>query len=539
MFRNLLLVGVMVAAAMLAGCGGKGAGRAPCPAGKLCLEYGNTTEPVTLDPHKATGTWESRLLGDVFVGLTTDDADGAAMPGLATSWETSPDGLTWIFHLRDAVWSDGVPITADDFVFSLRRIMDPKTASEYASLLYFIAGAQPVNEGKAPPESLGVRAIDAHTLEIKLVHPAPYLPELAKHQTMFAVPKHAVEKYGDAWVRPENFVSSGPYVVKSWRLGDYVLVEKNPRFYDAAHVCFDQVRYYPTVDAVSAERRIKRGEIDVNTDMQSNRIAFLKKTMPGYIHVNTYLGVAYIAFNTSAKNGVPAFRDVRVRQALDMAVDRDFITGKLLRGGQLSAYTFTPPGLANYTSPKPPAWAAWSFERRQAEARRLLAAAGYGPGHPLKFTLKHRNTPDPMLFMPAVQADWKAIGVEAQLAQEETQIAYADYRARAFQAADASWVADYNDPMTFLYLMGTSTGAQNYSDYSNRAYDALLAKADAEPDAVRRAGYLAQAESMMLEEAPVIPIYFYVNKNMVNPRITGWRDNLVDWHRVRFLCAKP
>jgi oligopeptide transport system substrate-binding protein len=537
--RNLLLGFSLAALALVGGCGGKGAGRMPCPAGDHCLEYGNTTEPVTLDPHKATGTWETRLLGDVFVGLTTDGPDGAAIPGIAESWDTSADGLTWTFHLRDAKWSDGVPVTADDFVFSLQRILDPKLASEYASILYFIAGAEAVNSGKAPLSSLGVRALDARTLEIRLVHPAPYLPEVAKHQTMFPVPRHIIEKLGDAWVKPENYVSDGPYVIKAWRLGDYVLTRKNPLFYDAAHVFYDQVRYFPTVDAVSAERRIQRGEIDVNCDIQSNRIAFLRTKMSDAVRVHTWLGVAYIAFNTTQKNGVPGFRDVRVRRALDMAIDRDFITKKLLRGGQLPAYTFTPPGLANYTQPKAPEWSAWSLERRQAEARRLLAQAGYGPSHPLSFTLKHRNSPDPMLFMPAIQADWKAIGVEAALAQEETQIAYADYRARAFQAADASWIADYNDPMTFLYLMNSTTGSQNYSDYSNPAFDALLAQADSEPDAGKRAAILARAESLMLEDAPVAPIYFYVNKNLVNARIAGWRDNLTDWHRVRFLHPKP
>jgi oligopeptide transport system substrate-binding protein len=535
--RNLLFAAALIGLLAAGGCGGNSGVRAPCPAGKRCLEYGNTTEPATLDPQKSTGTWESRLLGDVFMGLATDDAEGRAIPGAAESWTTSADGLTWTFRLRDAVWSDGVPVTADDFVYSLRRILDPKQASEYASLLYLIAGAEAVNKGRAPVESLGVRAIGPRTLEIRLAHPAPYLPELAKHHSMYPVPRHVVERWGDAWIKPEHFVSNGPYTVKSWRLGDYVLTEKNPRFYDAAHVCFDQVRYYPTVDAISAERRVARGELDLNTDIQSNRIAFLRRKMPDTVRVSTYLGVAYLAFNTSTRSGVAAFRDRRVRQALDMAVDRDFITGKLLRGGQLSAYTFTPPGLANYTQPAPPAWAAWTYERRQAQARRLLAQAGYGPGHPLKFTLKHRNTPDPMLVMPAVQADWKAIGVEVDLAQEEGQIAYADYRARAFQAADASWVADYDDPMTFLYLFGSTTGAQNYSDYANPAYDALIARADQEPDAGRRAAYLARAESMMLDDAAVIPIYFYVSKNLVSPRITGWRPNPTDWHRARYLCA--
>jgi len=530
--RNLLVAAIVVIFA--SSCAQKAPSRPPCPAGEVCLAAGNTSEPLTLDPHKATGTWEDHIISDMLIGLTQDDAAGNTVPGMAERWETTPDGIVWTFHLRpDAVWSDGVPVTADDFVFSLRRILDPKTASEYASLLYFIKGAQPVNEGKAAPETLGVRAIDPHTLEIRLEHPAPYLPELAKHQTMLPIAKHAVEKWGDAWVQPGHYLSNGPYVLKAWNLGDYVRLVKNPRFWDAKDVCVDEIYRYPTTDAISAERRVKRGELDWNTDIQSNRIAFLKKQMPGYVHIHTYLGVTYLAFNRH----VPALADKRVRQALDMAIDRDFITQKLLRGGQVSAYTFTPPGIANYAPAAPPEWASWPFAKRQAEARRLLAAAGYGPNHPLRLEIKHRNSADPMLFMPAIQADWKEIGVDASLAQEEGQIAYADYRVRNFQVADAGWVADFNDAMSFLYLQQSSTGSQNYGDYNNPTYDALLAKADNEPDVAKRAGYLAEAERIMLEDAPVAPIYFYVNKNLVNPRLTGWVDNIIDHHRTRYLCV--
>jgi oligopeptide transport system substrate-binding protein len=389
-----------------------------------------------------------------------------------------------------------------------------------------------VNTGRAPPEALGVRAISPKVLEIALEHPAPYLLELATHQTMYPVPMHMVEKYGDGWSRPDRYVANGPYRIVSWKLGDHVKAVKNLRFWDADKVCVDEVYYYPTSDAISAERRVKRGELDINTDIQSNRIAFLRDQMPGYVHTHTYLGVAYLAFN----NHVKAFQDRRVRLALSMAIDREFITRKLLRGGQEPAFTFVPPGVANYRSIARPAWAGWPFERRQAEARRLLAQAGYGPSHPLKVEIKHRNSADPMLVMPAIQADWKQIGVEATLLQNEGQIAYAAYRSRDFQIADAAWVADYNDPMTFLYLQQSETGSQNYGDYKNPAFDALLARADNEPDAGKRAAILARAEQLMLDDAAVAPTFFYMAKNLVNPKVTGWVDNIVDYHPVRYLC---
>lgn len=521
----------------LASCS-KGPSRAPCPEGKVCLMVGNTTEPATLDPHTSTGTWEDRIQSDMFMGLTQSAADGSTIPGVAESWEVSADGLTWTFHLRESYWSDGVPVTADDFVFSLRRVLDPTTASEYAALLFFIKGAQPINDGKAALDTLGVRAVDARTLEIKVEHPAAYLPELTKHHVLYPVPKHVVLREGAAWIRPGKMVSNGPYVLSDWKLGDYVKAVRNPRFWEADKLCIDEIRYYPTTDSISAERRVERGELDVNTDIQSNRIAFLRTKLPGYVRTNTYLGTTYIAFNNNPKSGYAPFRDRRVRQALAMSIDREFITYKLFRGGQQPAKTMVPPGVANYRPVKPPYWFDWPLERRQAEARKLLAAAGFGPNRPLKLEIKHRNTPDPMLYMPAVQADWKAIGVKVTLAQQETQIAYADYRARAFQAADAAWVADYNDATSFLDLQRSWYGPQNYGDYNNPAYDALMTKADSEPDPVKRADYMAEAEHMMLEDAPIAPVYFYINKNLVNPRVTGWVDNLVDHHRTRWLCLK-
>jgi oligopeptide transport system substrate-binding protein len=531
-FAIAALVALVLASA--AGCGKRAATRPPCPAGEVCLAIGNAAELSSLDPHHMTGIWEARLARDALVGLTIDNAAGETEPGMATAWETSPDGKVWTFHLREAVWSDGVPVTADDFVFSYRRSLDPKTANETAALIYVLKNAEAVNGGKLPPEALGVRAIDARTLEITLEHPAPYLLELTKHLSMLPVPRHAVEKWGDAWAEPAHFVANGPFRPVEWRLGDYAKLEKNPRFYEADTVCPAAIYYYPTNDAIGAERRVLRGELDISTDILSNRIAYLKQKAPGYPRVRTWLGVAYVAFNSN----VPGLKDPRVRRALSMAIDRDFITGKLLRGGQLPAYTFTPEGMANYTSVEAPEWSRWSLERRQAEARRLLAEAGYGPGNPFKVEIKLRNSPDPTLFYPAIQADWKSVGVEARIAQVETQVAYADFRSRNFEAGDAAWIADYNDPITFLFLMQSGTGAQNYGDYKSPAYDALLAKADNEADAGRRALLLAQAERIMLDDAPVAPIFFYVSKNLVNPQITGWIDNLSDRHPGRYLCRK-
>jgi oligopeptide transport system substrate-binding protein len=519
----------------LAACQGK-VQRPACPAGEVCLEYGNDIEPLTLDAQKANLISEGRVIGDLMMGLTTETPDAQPMPGMATSWETSPDGLVWTFHLRDAKWSDGVAVTADDFVFSLRRILDPKTASIYAYLVYIVKNGQAVNEGKAPLEAVGAKALDAHTLQLTLEHPAPYLPQLVMHQSFYPAPKHAVEKWGEAWVQPGKYVSNGAYKLVSWRLGDRMRVVKNPYFFDARNVCVDRITYYPTPDVVSAERRIGRGELDINTTFQSNRLARLQKTLPGYARTHVSLATGYLSFNTTRK----PLDDIRVRRALSESVDRDFITGKLMRAGQQPAYSFVTPGTANYVSPTPRLrWADKPFAARQADARALLRQAGFTPEHPLKLELKVANSTETMLITEAIQADWREIGVDARIAQAEGQIAFADYRNRNFDVGLMSWYADFNDPLTFLGLMKSDTGAQNYGDFKDPRYDALLAAADNEPDIEKRARLLAQAEQLMLDEEGTAPVYFLVNKAMVSPHVTGWTDNALNFHRARWLCRKP
>lgn len=535
MRRSLSILAIAALALLAAGCQGK-AQRPPCPAAKVCIEYGNESDPLTLDPQISNLLIEGRIIGDLMVGLTTESIDGKAMPGVATSWEVSPDGLTWTFHLRDAKWSDGEPVTAEDFVYAYRRILDPKTASIYAYLVTVLKNGQAVNDGKAPLSAVGANAPDPHTLVLTLEHPAPYMPQLVMHQSFYPVPKHVVEKLGETWVKPGNYVSDGPYRLTEWRLGDHLQVQKNPLFYDADHVCIDRINYYPTSDVVSAERRVQRGELDLNTTFQSNRLPHIRKVMPGYAKPALELATSYIAFNT---RDVKPLKDVRVRRALSEAIDRDFIAGKLQRAGQQPAYSFVPPGVDNFAYGAQLRWAREPLAQRQIEARALLAQAGYGPKHPLKLEIKAANATETQLLSEAVQADWRAVGVEATILQYESQIAFAAYRDRDFQVAPVSWYADFDDPITFLGLFKSDVGAQNYGDYKNPAYDALLDQADHEADAARRAQILRRAEQLLMDDEGVTPIDFLVSRSLVNPRITGWVDNPLDWHRARWLCVKP
>jgi len=523
-----------MAALLALGACARGDHRPRCPPGALCLLYGNGAEPVSLDPAKIDGTWEQTIVSQVIIGLTERDAQGRPVPAMAKSWSVSPDGLTWTFRLRDAVWSDGVPVTAEDFVFAMRRVLDPATGSYSAFLLYPIRNAEAINAGKLPLSALGVEAPDPHTLVLRLEHPWIDLLLYASARVMWPVPEHAVRRWGDAWTLPGRYIGDGPYTVAAWRLGDKVVLKKNPRFWDAAHVCFNEVDYFPTSDAISNERSVRSGELDVSTTVQSNRLSFLRRSgMARYLHVAPLGGVTYLAFNMKD----PALKDVRVRQALSMAIDREFIARKLLRGGETPAYSLVPPGLLGYNDGPKVYWAGWSFAARQAEARRLLAAAGYGPGHPLTLVIKHRNSADPMLFMPAIQADWKAVGVSAQLQPNDVQVAYQEYEIHDFQVADAGWVSE--DPIVYLDLSRSDIGGQNYGEYDNPAYDGQLDAARASADPATYDAHMRRAEQILLADAPLAPLYFLASRNLVNPDVTHWFDNPIDAHGVQWLCRAP
>ncbi|MFI4933308.1 MAG: peptide ABC transporter substrate-binding protein [Caulobacterales bacterium] len=530
----LIAAVVLALAAPLAACGGKH-GRPPCATGSLCLLYGNGAEPETLDPNHFDGTWEAAIVSELIVGLTVRDAEGEPIPGMATSWTTSADGLTWTFHLRDALWSDGTPVTADDFVYGIRRELNPKTAAFSAFILYpILKNAEAVNAGKLPLTAAGVEAPDPHTVVIHLEHPWPNLPYYVSGRIFWPIPQHVVERWGESWTRPGRYVGNGPYTLVSWKLGDKVVVKKNPLFWDADHVCYKEIDYFPTTDAISNERRVRSGELDLTTTVQSNRLSFLRRSgMANFLRVAPYWGVTYLTFNVQD----PALRDVRVRQALSMAIDREFITGKLLRGGQTPAYSFVPPGVSGYAGGPQVYWSGWSLARRQAEARRLLAEAGYGPAHPLKFEVKHRNSPDPMLFLPAIQSDWKDIGVDASLRENEVQVAYQAYESHDYQVGDAGWVSE--DPMVYLDLARSTTGGMNYGSYVNHAYDSELDAALATADPGVRAQHMRSAEQMLLADMPNAPLFYISSRNLVDPKIVGWVDNPIDTHQIRWLCHAP
>ncbi len=502
----------------------------------IVLHRGNSAEPLTLDPHKASGTWENNVIGDMFIGLFTDDANAAPIPGMAESWTVSEDGLTWTFVLREAVWSDGVPVTAGDFEYAFQRILNPATLAQYSSLLYPIENAQAVNSGEMPLEAVGVEALDDRTLEIRLENPAPYLPGLLTHYTTFPVPRHVVEQYGDQWIQPEHIAVNGPYELVQWSTNNFVHVQRNPLFYDNENVCIDEVFYYPTVDAAAGVRRVQNGELDLNNEFPGQHIDRLRREMPDYVRVHPYMGTVYFSLN----NDFEPFSDARVRNALGMAINREFLAEEIYRDGRSAAYSLVPPDVANYAGGVEAEWADWPMEQRRERARELLMEAGYGPDNPLEFEYSHRSTGDNPRIAPVVQQDWDSIAdwVNVSIVQIETQIHYENLRSADYQAGDGGWIADYNDPYNFLFLAEERSIPMNYSRYRNPEYDDLVSRANQELDMEVRASMMAEAEQMMIDDMPIIPVVFYVNRAVVSPEVTGWEDNIVHIHRTRFMCLQ-
>jgi len=494
------------------------------------IHIGNSGEPDSLDPHFASGTWENRIIGDMLVGLMTEAADGSVIPGAAESYDVSDDGLVYTFNLRqDAVWSDGEPVTAEDFVFSLRRILAPETAAQYAFLLYPIQGAEAINAGEADPETLGAAAVDDHTLQITLEAPTPYFVELTTHYTAWPVPQHVVEEHGNDWIRPENIVVNGPYILEEWVPQTHVHLVRNEMFWDNENVAIDEVFFYPTEDRSAALRRFRAGELDINTDFPSEQISFLEEELPDSYRIAPYLGIYYYPINSND----PALSDQRVRAALSMALNREAITDQVLQTGEIPATSFVPPmpGYEPATAP----YAGMSYDEAVAEAQRLMQEAGFGPDNRLSLVLRYNTSENHRRVAVAAAAMWQEIYVDVELFNTDVAVHYNDLEANDFQVARAGWIADYPDPQNFLTLLETSSGSFNYGRWSNEEFDALMDEAAVTNDMDSRADILQQAEQIALDDAATIPIYYYVSKNLVAPYVENFIDNAKDIHRTRWL----
>ncbi|AKE10366.1 ABC transporter substrate-binding protein [Serratia liquefaciens] len=486
-------------------------------AAKQELVRANGYEPATLDPNLAESNVEFYIFNDLFEGLLRVGKNGEVIPALATKWETK--GTVWTFHLRpEAKWSNGDPVTADDFVFSWRRLTDPKTASPYGSYLAsaYVLNAAEINAGSKPPSELGVKALDAHTLQVTLAEPNSYLLKQLVHFPVLPVNRKVVEQYGKNWTQPQNFVGNGAFKLAQWVVNEKVVVERNTQYWDNAHTVLNKVTFLP-LQGFPEVARFRAGEIELGYSAPPELYQQLKKNL-GDEQLVTYplLSTSYFAFN----NRQPPFNDVRVRQALNLALDKQVIAGKVLGYGQQPAWTFTPTGAGGFTL-QPGVAAGWSQEQRIAQAKKLLAEAGFNAQHPLRFTLLYSNDATIKKIVIAASAMWKKnLGAEVTLQNQERKVVLDNINNGQYSAAFSRWLADYNDPSTFLNVF-RSTSSENSAKYANEHYDRLLHQATAaqSPEQVQQA--FQQAEDVLAVDTPVAPVYYEANATLVKPYVKG------------------
>ncbi|TSH84818.1 ABC transporter substrate-binding protein [Pantoea sp. paga] len=476
-------------------------------------------EPSSLDPLKAVGLPEIQVIRDLFEGLTNQDAQGKIVPGVAQSWSSS-DNKTWVFTLRNnARWSNGDPVTAQDFVYSWQRLVDPKNSSAFAWFagLSGIQNAAAITKGEMTPDKLGVVAQSKNQLKVTLDRPVPWFPALVANVALFPVPQKIIAQQGDSWTSPGKLVGNGAYQLSERVVNEKIVLTRNPHYWDDAHSVLTKVTFVPINEESSATKRYRSNDIDITESFPKNMYALLKKTLPGEVYTPDQLGTYYYAFNT--QKGPTA--DVRVRKALSWSIDRKVIAEKVLGTGEKPAWHFTPDVTAGF-KPLPTFMQQHDQNSLNAQAKSLLAAAGYGPGKPLKLKLLYNTSESHQKIAIAVASMWKKnLGVDVTLENQEWKTYIDSRNSGNFDVIRASWVGDYNEPSTFLNLL-TSGNSSNIARFNNADYDAVIAKASRETsDQVRNSDY-NRAEQILAEQAPIAPIYQYTNGRLIKPWVKGY-----------------
>lgn len=499
------------------------------------LVRNNGSEPSSLDPHKVESDVENNIISDLFEGLVSVSPTGEIEPRLAEKWENK-DNTVWTFHLRPGVtWSDGTAITAQDIVWSWQRLVSPLTASPYASYpgnMHIVNGAE-IAQGKKAPETLGVKALDDATLVVTLTQPnAAFLAMLA-HPSLVPLDKVLISRYGDKWTKPEHMVTSGPYKLSQWVVNERIVAERNPRYWDNAHTVINKVTYLPISSETADVNRYKAGEIDIVYTVPINQFAQLKKTMGDQLDVSPQLATYYYEFNTTR----PPFNDPRVRRALNMALDKDIIAEKVLGQGQRPAWLISQPDIGGVELHNPE-YASWPRDKRIAEAKKLLSEAGYNESHPLVFNLLYNTSESHQRIAIAASSMWKKnLGVEAKLQNQEWKTMLDTMHTHNFDAVRYAWIADYDDAATFLNNFRTGD-SENTSQYSNPAYDEALRNAAKASDTMARGKFYQQAEDLLGQDVPAIPVYHYVRTHLVKPWVGGFTPDKLGYYYSKDIYIK-
>lgn len=500
---------------------------------KQILHVGNGDEIQSVDPHVTTGMPEYHVELSLYEGLVSKDPETLAIvPAVADSWTVSDDGMIYRFHIRDsAKWSNGDKLTADDFVQSWLRGLMPALGNEYASSLFVVQNAKEINEGKADPSKFGAIALDSQNLEVRLNAPTPYFLQLLDHHSTFPVHIPTIKKFGKIdergtkWIRPENFVSNGPFKLNAWVPNNFLSVVKNPNYWDAEHVKLNEVRYYPIQKTIIEEAMFRAGQLHATYYLAREKYKTYKNANSPALRSTQQYATYFYRFNLTFK----PLNDVRVRKALAYSIDRKRIVEQVTKFGQTPAYTLTPPDKNGY-APR----AAMPFDI--SLAKQLLAEAGYpnGEGFP-KLVLAFNTSDEHKHIAEAVQQMWKEnLGIDVTLQNMEWKVFLERERLMDFQIDRSSWVGDYLDPNTFLELFVSDNG-NNRTGFANKTYDSLLAKAAAEVDAKKRFEYFQEAEAILVDEVPILPFYTYRWNRLVSPNVVGWHENIMDYFPFKYM----
>jgi oligopeptide transport system substrate-binding protein len=531
--RHLIFATTLLVVLFAAGCAKR---EAPAEQGirTKTLLLGNGAEPQDLDPQTCALYTDANVLMALFEGLTCiDEKTSQAVPGVAGRWDVSRDGLVYTFHLRaDAKWSNGDPVTADDFVYSFHRILSPGLASVYSYMFYFLRNAEAFNRGKISDfAQVGAKALDARTLQITLDHPCPFLPAVAAHQSWYPVHRATIEKFGrmdqrnTLWTRPENFVGDGPFVMKEWSSNSRIVVVKNPNYWDAMHNCLNAVVFFPTDDIATDESNFRADQVHITYQLLPDRIEHYRHEAPPLLRIDPFIETEFLQFNVNK----PPLNDPRVRQALARAIDRAAIAHNVLHDSCLPAGALTPPDTAGYT---PEAKIPTDFEA----ARKLLAAAGYpgGKNFPV-LEIQTKNDNIWRAVVEAIQEMWKReLGIHVEIASLEQKTWMSNSQTLSYEITFYRWIGDYNDPSTFLYLFKSDSG-QNNTGWANADYDRLNNEADRAAEPATRDALLQKAEALLLNEAPIAPVYYGTRTYLIQPYVKGWVPALLGYHRYQFI----
>ena len=504
---------------------------------KQIYHHGNGSEPQGIDPHIVTGVPEHHILISLCEGLTIPNpnpkgSDGY-IPGTAESWTISDDGKEYIFKLnKNAKWSNGDSVTADDFVWSWKRILTASLGSQYPDMLYYLVGAYEYHNGQIDNfDAVGVKALDSHTLKVSLKNPTPFFIGLLSHYSTWPVHKETVLKHGDIddrngeWTRPGNFVCNGPFQLKTWELNNKIVVEKNPHYYDASMVRLNEIHYYPVSNVMTEDRMFRAGQLHLTSSMPTQKCPIYIEEKNPNLKIDPYMGTYFYRINTENET----LSDVRVRKALAYSIDRQLLVDKVTQCGQIPAYSFTPPGSNGYQP-------STEIPYDPVLAKQLLAEAGYSSDNPFpKLEILFNTNEGHRKVALAIQQMWQnELGIEVELVNQDWKVYLSREMVGDFQISRAGWIGDYEDPNTFLDLMRPNRG-NNKTGWENMDFDALVEEANSINDQEKRYELLNEAEKILIDNMPIIPLYTYVRVYQLSPDVKGFNPHILDHHHPKFI----